>query len=316
MGDWTGIKWDCIVREATILVFLEMTTLETVVREKILKRSIPRRRALSLRFPWLKGVIVFGHRSLRNIYNSFNHKLARKRSDVYFKRVIARHQSLLIKKLGQTDLRLQRQKIVNLKIAIELLNGLIIPSQKFFSFWATVGKPTARRGFVDGMLISNGAVSEGLGGGLCQLSNLLFWMFLHAPVEIVERRHHSMDVFPDSGRVIPFGSGASVMYNFVDLRVRNISNAPLQIRLWLTPTHLKGQLVSTHPADRKYHALERNHCFVNHQNTYYRFNELWRQTLIGGKLEKEEIVTTNFAPVVYEVDDDYISKNKFKVLQM
>ena len=46
-----------------------------------------------------------------------------------------------------------------------------------------------------------------LGGGLCQLSNLIYWMTLHTPLTITERYRHSYDVFPDSNRTQSFGSG-------------------------------------------------------------------------------------------------------------
>ena len=51
-----------------------------------------------------------------------------------------------------------------------------------------------------------------------------------------------MGCFPDSGRVLPFGSGATCFYNFLDLKVKTFC-APLQIKI-MTDTHLKGQLLS------------------------------------------------------------------------
>jgi vancomycin resistance protein VanW len=44
---------------------------------------------------------------------------------------------------------------------------------------------------------------------------------LHSPLEIKERHHHSFDPFPDENRVLPFGRGASIFYNYVDLRFIN-----------------------------------------------------------------------------------------------
>lgn len=149
------------------------------------------------------------------------------------------------------------------------------------------------------MLLSHGRVSAGIGGGLCQLSNLLYWLFLHGPLAILERHHHSVDAFPDSHRVLPFGSGATVLHNFVDLRARNVSEQPLQIKLWLTETHLKGQLRSTAPAAEKYHVHERHHTFVQSGAEFFRYNQLWRETRRGGVLTAAEQITTNFAPVVY-----------------
>ena len=50
-----------------------------------------------------------------------------------------------------------------------------------------------------------GEVKTSIGGGICQLANLLYWMALHTPLEVIERHHHSFDPFPDSGRTLPFG---------------------------------------------------------------------------------------------------------------
>lgn len=47
------------------------------------------------------------------------------------------------------------------------------------------------------MQLSRGEVVRGVGGGLCQLANLLYWMSLHTPLEIAERHQHSFDPFPD-----------------------------------------------------------------------------------------------------------------------
>ena len=71
------------------------------------------------------------------------------------------------------------------------------------------------------MRLSDGARGAGVGGGICQLANLLHWMVLHSPLTVVERSEHSFDPFPDNGRVLPWGVGCSIAYNYVDLVVRN-----------------------------------------------------------------------------------------------
>lgn len=164
------------------------------------------------------------------------------------------------------------------------------------------------------MLLSNGRVVRGLGGGLCQLSNFLYWIFLHAPTEIVERYHHSKDVFPDSHRTLPFGAGATILYNFVDLKVKNISSYPLQLKIWLTDNHLKGQLLSPRPVPDKYHVFEKNHFFIKRGKKYFRYNEIYREMKVEGQVKKIEKVTTNFAPVLYQVTNAYLHDNSFKVL--
>ncbi len=232
----------------------------------------------------------------------------------FFQSVTARHQSVLRRKLGSSDPLLQEQKITNLRQAIKKLNGVVIQPGDIFSFWDIIGKPKYSTGYVDGMILSNGRVSGGVGGGLCQLSNFLFWILLHTPTEVIERHHHSMDVFPDSGRVLPFGAGATILYNFVDLQMRNISKHPLQLKLWMTDNHLKGQILSPALIPEKFHITEKNHVFVKRGERYFRYNNIHRETKIHGELIKTEKVTTNFAPVLYEVTAEYLEKNEFTVI--
>jgi vancomycin resistance protein VanW len=218
--------------------------------------------------------------------------------------------------LGDSDPQLQINKISNLKIAISKLDGLVIPSGQIFSFWPNVGAISREKGYLDGMILSNGKVSKGLGGGLCQLSNFLVWILLHADVEIVERHHHSMDVFPDSGRTLPFGSGATIYYNYVDLQIKNTSNADMQLKLWLTDDCLKGQLLSNMPSQYKYHIVEKDHCFIYKNNKYYRYNQIYREKLLDGKVVGEEKIFTNFAPVVYKVDENKLRELGYEIVKV
>jgi len=126
------------------------------------------------------------------------------------------------------------------------------------------------------------------------------WMFLHVPVEIVERYHHSLDVFPDSGRVIPFGSGATVMYNFLDIQIKNTLSTPFQLHIWVEEKYLKGRILSPHHLESKWHVEEKEHCFVDHNQKWYRYNQIWRIEKKDGILQNSQKVFENFAPVIYE----------------
>ena len=289
--------------------------LKKQLKYKIRLLEEPKRRALSSRFPFLKKPIISLRVHLTFWRNWLLHVVNIRNNKDFFDNVVVRHQSLLMRKLGDSTERLQRQKILNLSVAGERLNGIIIPPGRVFSFWHIVGKPTFGRGFTTGMLLSNGEVVEGMGGGLCQMSNLLYWMFLHAPVEIIQRYHHSKDVFPDSGRVLPFGSGATILYNFVDLKVRNISDTPLQLKIWLTDQHLKGQLLAEDSMSSKFHVFEKEHFFVKYKNKYYRYNEIWQEEKKQGKIIKTQKVITNFAPVLYDVTDKYLRDRNYDLIE-
>jgi len=270
-----------------------------IVRKKI-KEDTVGRRALSSQYPILLPFILGARRFVNKAKQYLDLRLSRVKSDTFFRCVIARHSSPLFRRLGDSEPRLQEGKVENLKIAIVALNGAIIPPGKIFSFWNFVGAATKKRGYVGGMLLSNGKVVEGIGGGLCQLSNLLYWLFLHTPVQIIERRHHSRDSFPDSERSIPFGTGATIFYNLIDLKIKNTTPYPMQIKLWLSDNQIKGQILSVQPLKEKYHIKEKEHHFIQAPNGVYRYNEIWRETLVDGNITKEEKLMTNCALVMYK----------------
>lgn len=129
------------------------------------------------------------------------------------------HCTPLVRKLSDVEIVYQRNKVTNLGLAVDRLDGLVIQPGGVFSYWKLIGRPTYRKGYLDGMILRGGRVGYGCGGGLCQLSNLIFWMTLHTPLEVIERHRHGYDVFPDSNRTQPFGSGATCFYPYGDLMI-------------------------------------------------------------------------------------------------
>ena len=91
------------------------------------------------------------------------------------------------------------------------------------------------------MVLNNGTVISGTGGGLCQLSNLIFWMTIHTPLTVVERHRHGFDVFPDSNRTQPFGSGATCFYPYGDLMIKNETQDDYQLILTVGDEFLEGE---------------------------------------------------------------------------
>ena len=140
-----------------------------------------------------------------------------------------RHRTPLLRKLKDVDMQYQYNKITNLRLAAAHLDGVVLRPGETFSYWRLIGRPTRRKGYLDGIVLFCGTFRPGVGGGLCQLSNLIFWMTLHTPLTVVERYRHSYDVFPDSGRTQPFGSGATCVYPYRDLMIRNDTQTTLRL---------------------------------------------------------------------------------------
>lgn len=169
------------------------------------------RKPLGMIHPALAPVAVALKRLQRRGENWRGRRLfAQHRQELPLPFRVKKHQSVLMRKLGDVDMQLQINKVQNLKLAIAHLNGILVPPGAAFSFYQLVGKPTAEKGYLPGVQLIQGKAVAGIGGGLCQLANLIHWLVLHSPLTVTERHHHSFDPFPDEGRVLPFGSGATV----------------------------------------------------------------------------------------------------------
>lgn len=190
------------------------------------------------------------------ILNKFTHQ---KTNPSQLQHIIFRHQTPLFRKLANLDMWLQHNKVTNLRLAISKLDGTVLKPGEVFSFWRLVGKPTRRKGYTDGMVLHNGGFKPGVGGGLCQLSNLIYWMTLHTPLTVVERWRHSYDVFPDAERTQPFGSGATVAYNHIDLQIRNDIEQDFVLHIYLNEKYLVGEWRSDKPVEQTYRIYKKEH---------------------------------------------------------
>lgn len=212
------------------------------------------------------------------------------------------HRSLLLRKLKDVDMAYQYNKIINLKIATQQINGLVLPPGQTFSYWKAIGKPTKTKGYVDGMVLSGGSYYPGIGGGLCQLSNLLYWMALHSDLTVIERYRHSFDVFPDSNRIQPFGSGATCVYPYRDLMIRNDTDHTYQLMVNVGEEYLEGEIRCDSPILFRYEIVEKNHEMRGEYfGGFSRHNELYRKVYDqGNNLLEEQYITENHALMVYE----------------
>jgi len=122
----------------------------------------------------------------------------------------------------------QLGKVANLRRAVRALDHILITPDAPFSFWAQIGKPTRRRGFVEGRMLQQGCLVPATGGGLCQLSNALYDIALQSGAEIVERHAHSR-IVPGSAAAV--GRDATVAWNYVDLRFRPQTPMLLEARV-------------------------------------------------------------------------------------
>ncbi|NUU62115.1 VanW family protein [Paenibacillus agri] len=228
-------------------------------------------------------------------------KLAVHRSGDRLPYTIMEHATPLLRSLRNVDMQFQYNKITNLRLAVAKLDGLLIRPGETFSYWRSIGKPSKRKGYVEGMVLHYGGFQAGIGGGLCQLSNLIYWMTLHTPLTVKERHRHSYDVFPDEQRTQPFGSGATCSYNYLDLQLTNNTDSTFQLNLWLDDTHLRGEWRCTEKPLYKYEVYEKEHVIsLEPWGGYIRSNQINRRVMTrSGEIAGDEHITDNHALMMY-----------------
>lgn len=258
---------------------------------------------LTERVPALFPLAVRAHQARQHVrWLTDSRAYAFAKSPARLEHRIKDHNSLLLRELSPDEMRLQHNKVVNLRLASAETDGILIRPGESFSFNRTVGNCTRRRGFVEGMRLSNGKAIAGVGGGICQLANLIHWMVLHSPLTVDARSEHSFDPFPDKGRVLPWGVGCSIVWNYVDLVVTNPTEATFRLGTQVGERYLEGTLTSDRAPEHSYKVFAKNEQFIRHRGDIFRRNEVWRRVIDRrtGNTVGEELMKTNCALVTYE----------------
>lgn len=153
-------------------------------------------------------------------------------------------QVILTQPLGSAVAHHLECKKHNLTLAIQKLQDVVIFPGQIFSFWHLVGNPTAKAGYVEGRTIKGEGLATSVGGGLCQLSGMLYFLALKSGLTIVERHPHSKDIYTDATRFAPLGSDATVVYGYKDLQIQNHLPSPICFRFLMTEQDIQACLCS------------------------------------------------------------------------
>jgi len=230
-------------------------------------------------------------------------KIARKRvmrSDK-FQYCLASQSSPLCRDPSWYEPVLQEGKVRNVALASRRINGLVLRPGKTFSYHRSVGRPSRFRGYLPGLELRDGKQSIGTGGGCCKISNLLYLLALKGGLTITERHRHGLDLFPDANRTVPFGCGATVFYNYADLRFLNPLNQSVRIRLWIQSGSLHGEVWAERNPGHQVEVYEVGHRFFQEEGHWKRENRIRRRySLPDGTVIFEEEVAHNTARVLYD----------------
>jgi vancomycin resistance protein YoaR len=133
----------------------------------------------------------------------------------------------------------------NIRLAAAAIHNLVLLPGQEFSFNEVVGERTKARGYKWAKIIVKGEYSEGIGGGICQVSSTLFNSIDRAGLWSTRRYSHSKKV-----AYVPSGRDATVSWGGPDYRFINNLNKPIVIKIRVS-THSLTAKVYTVPGAKK-----------------------------------------------------------------
>lgn len=115
-------------------------------------------------------------------------------------------------------------RLNNLELACEAINGYCVGPGETFSYNEAVGQRTKARGYKIATVYQSGEIAEDIGGGICQVSTTLWNAAMKANCENVERHEHSRPV-----SYVDRGKDATVSWGVQDMKFKNNTDSPLYI---------------------------------------------------------------------------------------
>jgi vancomycin resistance protein VanW len=228
-------------------------------------------------------------RLLRRIKNlASTEKIARQQQNELLPVFIAAYELTLCREADGFNPLMERNKAHNVAIANRHISHLIIKPGETFSFWALVGSCTVKKGYRDAWVLIGDKLTKGLGGGLCQTSNIIHYLVHHTMLTITEHHSHDCyDLYPEYGKQLPFGMGASIVDDYKDFRFINNTADTYQIILKINGADLYGEIrCSQKPAEtwkvvpqKFYFSREAGGVYRNGKNEKHLIDEKTGQVL-------------------------------------
>ena len=123
-------------------------------------------------------------------------------------------------------------------------------------------------------------------------------------MKITERHRHCLDLFPDHQRSVPFGCGATIFYNYADLRFENPLGQPILLKNWVENGFLIGELRCIHDPGWTIEVYEKDHRFFQAGETWFRENRIRRRfSRSDGHVFLDQEVAHNYGKVMYKLED-------------
>ncbi len=171
----------------------------------------------------------------------------------------------------------------NMATALEAINGTILEPGEVISFNDCTGNSNLMsNGYLPAGVISQGAMTTGIGGGICQAATTLYNAGIMANMEIVEREPHLWCSFYVYG-----GLDATIDWGAIDLKMKNNSKYQMFFRCWMDGIELNVEIYGWQSPEFDEVRTETELDWSSYESYGYNAYRVFYKN--GKKLKKEEL---------------------------
>ncbi len=127
-----------------------------------------------------------------------------------------------------------KNRIHNIGVGADSVNGTLIAPGEEFSLLATLGDIDGEHGYLQELVIKGNETKPEYGGGLCQIGTTVFRGALESGLPIIERRNHSYRV----SYYEPAGTDATIYDPWPDFKFKNDTSKHILIQSRIEGTKL------------------------------------------------------------------------------
>jgi len=131
-------------------------------------------------------------------------------------------------------------RTANLVAAANTINGKFIPPGGTFSLNGILGERTAEKGYQEGYVIEDGRLVKGTGGGISQVSTVVYNLAWFAGAKLTEHTPHSFYIAR-----YPEGREATIYWPNLDNKWKNTSPYGMLVQMWVSKNQVHGRIWST-----------------------------------------------------------------------
>lgn len=132
----------------------------------------------------------------------------------------------------------KKERVNNIKKAVQMITNITLQPDQIFSFNDTVGKRTKEAGYQKAYIFIGEDKKLDYGGGVCQISSTIYNAAIGANLEIVERHPHEQKV-----DYVPEGQDATVSYGRVDLKFKNSKPFPIILSVRVIKNNVVADII-------------------------------------------------------------------------